>query len=608
MRFWFSLEYYQVCLITVIPWLRLTRGAVASPVLQTHTRKNTFQYSKLNYIPTPLRLPSILGLVFCCTLMLAGLIFCSAWSSTHNGLWLYNGVGTNRYFVFEFLPQILASVIIVWLLVIQAAAQRVLPFSLLASQRSRRRARFAHNAPLFATNFLIPNLSFYNHNDPSLSVAFFVFWLCLFTIPLQSSLFQTRLYSGVWIWATVQPISWILIALYFLLILALLTLYFRFARRTTGLKWDPTSLADIITMLQRHNALSEFDIPDYRRLLQNSRLGYWANPERPGEALYGIGEDNKSTPLPFADKDEARPGIPERRSTDLAIVDLESQQSGSSSSTRYLWIPWFLRDTWAVAWIVIAFILTIAFLVVSFVNKAVIDGFFPLLPAPTTSLSFSPANFLYSFLPSLLGMFLFLFWQPIDMYFRALQPFANLTNPHGATAEKSLLLDYTACLPIEVTVKATLAGHYKVAWISFISILSLTLPILGGGIFTAQFFTSTQDVREAASPSAYYALCVFVVIYALSFVAIWPTRKRYLPHDISTLADIVDFIYIGGLRGDAIYREPLSKVDLVTRLMAVPRGGEQGGAKFTFRRVGGRSESRMRWAIERVQRFTTRTI
>ena len=540
--------------------------------------------------------------------MLTGLIFCSVWSSTRNGLWQYNGVGTNRYFIFEFLPPILASVIILWLLVIQSAAQRVLPFSLLASQRSRRHANFAHDAPLFPTNFLLPNMSYYHHSEPLLSVAFFVFWLCLFTIPLQSSLFQTRLYSGVWIWATVQPISWILIALYFLLILALLSLYFIFARRTTGLKWDPTSLADVVTMLQRHNALSDFDIPDYRRSLRNSRLGYWANPDRPGQQLYGIGEDDRSTPMPFADKDEARPDVPERASTDLAIVDLESQRS--ESSPRYRWIPWFLRDTWVVAWIVTAMILTIAFLVVSFVNRAAIDGFLPLLPAPTTSLSFSPANFLYSFLPSLLGMFLFLFWQPIDVYFRALQPFANLANPHGATAEKSLLLDYNARLPIEVTIKAALAGHYKVAWISFISLLSITLPILGGGVFTAQFFTSTQDVREAAAASAFYALCVFVVIYALSFLAVWPTRKRHLPHDISTLADVVDFIYVGGLRGDALFREPLSKVDLVTRLIAGSQG-EHGKTMYTFRRaVGGRggSGSRVRWAIERVERFTTRTV
>ena len=541
--------------------------------------------------------------------MLTGLIFCSVWSSTRNGLWQYNGVGTNRYFVFEFLPQMLASVIIIWLLIVQSAAQRVLPFSLLASQRSRRHASFAHDAPLFPTNFLIPNMSYYHHSEPLLSVAFFIFWLCLFTIPLQSSLFQTRLYSGVWIWSTVQPISWILIALYFLIILALLSLYFRFARRTTGLKWDPTSLADIITMLQRDNALSALDIPNHRRSLRTSRLGYWVNPDRPGEVHYGIGEDDGSTPLPYADKDEGEPEMPERTSTDLAFVDLESQQSGShTSSTRHRWIPWFLKDTWVVAWIVTAIILMIAFLVVSFVNQAVIKGFLPLLPAPTTSLAFSPANFLYSFLPSLLGMLLFLFWQPIDLYFRALQPFANLADPHGATAEKSLLLDYNACLPIEVTIKAALAGHYKVAWISFISLLSITLPILGGGIFTAQFFTSTQDVREAASPSAYYALCVFVVIYALSFLAVWPTWKRYLPHDISTLADVVDFIYVGGLRGDVIFRAPLSKVDLVTRLISVP-AGEAGATKFTFRRVGGRTSGRrMRWAIERVERFTTRAV
>src|SRR6201999_2779432 len=111
---------------------------------------------------------------------------------------------------------------------------------------------------------------------------------------------------------------------------------------------------------------------------------------------------------------------------------------------RYRWTPWFLRDSTVLAWIVAAVLLVIAFLVVSFVNHAVEGGFDPRLPSLTNSSGFSPANFLYSFIPTLLGMFLFLAWQPIDMYSRAVQPFRNLSQPTGAAARHSLLLSYPA--------------------------------------------------------------------------------------------------------------------------------------------------------------------
>ena len=197
-------------------------------------------------------------------------------------------------------------------------------------------------------------------------------------------------------------------------------------------------------------------------------------------------------------------------------------------------------------------------------------------------------------------MILFLAWQPIDLYFRALQPFASLSNLRGATAEQSLLLEYTACLPVEVTVKAALAGHYKVAWISFVSLLCFTLPVLGGGIFTAQFFEATQDVRMAASMPGYEALVVFVIVYALSFLVIWPTRKRHLPHDISTLGQLISFIYESPLLRDGAFSEPRTKVDLVTRLLA-PARGEKSSPKYAFGVYRG-NDGREHLGIDRLQR------
>ncbi|MCJ1397606.1 hypothetical protein MMC11_000801 [Xylographa trunciseda] len=544
--------------------------------------EDSYRYPSLNYIPGPLRILPLVLLMMCCLTMIALLIVSSVWAAKHNGLWQYDGLGTNRYNLFEFVPQVLGAFILLWLFTVQAALQRVLPFTLLASERGPQHTGALDDVSLFLTNYLLPNLSSFRHGEPIIGLCSLIFWLHIFTIPLLSCVFQTRLYlvtsAGVWMWTTVQPVAWVLIVLYWLLVVALMLLVLRLSTRPTGLKWDPTSLADIFVLLRRSNVASNFYGSEVRAVPMRPRpasLGYWRSSNRPSDIFYAIGEDHASA---------LERHRQEAQNKNTQTIDLESQQPTKgvtieslqtdvhSPDVRYRWTPWFMRDTWWILWLVTAFVLTTAFLVVSFVHQAVSYGFLPLLPAPTTGLGFSPANFLYSFIPSLLGMLLFLVWQPIDMYYRALEPFARLANPRGATAEESLLLSYTAYFPIEVSIRAALAGHYRVAWISFVSLLSVTLPILGGGLFTAEFNVPAQSVREVASMPAYYALVVFLVLYALSFLALWPEPKRYLPHDIRTVGDIISFVYQSQMTSDVAFREPRTKTDLVTRLVSVPPG------------------------------------
>ncbi len=533
--------------------------------------------------------------------MMVGLVFCNVWSSRNRGLLQYDGVGTSRYFLFQYLPQLLAILIIIPILIIQSAVQRTLPFTIMASGRSTQNSGILHGLALFPTNFLIPNLAFFKYKEPLLGLCYMIFWLSLFTVPLQSSFFQTRYYSfdgqNVWRWTAVQPVGWTLLGLYLLLAVALLFLLLRFSRRNTGLRWDSKSLADVLVLLHRSNILSDFAGSEVQRTSRRAyaskkyRLGYWTTSGRSDEAFHSVGEANAPDhgyALARGGKAKATYGSADPENFDLEgqrpiqVSRLDSLQTDiHSPAVRYRWTPWFLRDTFVVAWIVIAVVLMIAFVVVSLVNHAVENGFLPLLPSPTTTEGFSPANFLYSFLPSLLGMILFLVWQPIDLYFRALQPFASLSDLRGTTAENCLLLDYTSRLPVEVTIKAALAGHYKVAWISFISLLSITLPVLSGGVFTAQFFMATEEVRIAASMPGYEALVFFAVVYALSFLVIWPTRKRYLPHDISTLGQLISFIYQSPLLKDDAFQQPRTRVDLVTRLLG-PSRGEHSSPKYAF--------------------------
>lgn len=538
--------------------------------------------------------------------MIILITFCNIWSLRKNGLLQYDGVATSRYFLFEFLPQILASIIVIWLLVIQVAIVRIYPFAVLASaQHNRyRNPRALHNAALFPLNFLIPNLSFFNHGEPLLGICFIVFWLSMFTVPLQSCLFQTRYYTldtqNIWRWTSVQGVGWVLFVIYVSLYAALAVVLLRFRHQQTGLKWDVASLADVFTLVHRSNILSEFEGSEVRSTMpenkfpKNYRLGYWGTSNQPHERFHGIGESDAPVNRYPVENRKTKDKTYKEKDTQYADNDIESQQPWRQSTVDSLqkdvhsstiqrqWIPWFLKDTMVVAWIVIAIVLAIAFVVVSFVNGAVKRGFLPRLPAPASTGGFSPANFLYSFLPSLIGMICFLLWQPIDLYFRALQPFSNLSQPGGATAEDSLLLEYPACAPIIITIKALLAGHWKVAYISFISLLSITLPVLAGGVFTAQYFPRDNQVRSAASMPAYDALVFFVLVYALSFLAIWPARKRHLPHDIRSLGQLISFVYQSSLvHGSTLLRDPRSKTDLVTRLL-----GAEVGDRFVVPRYG----------------------
>jgi len=576
---------------------------------------------ELGFVPTPLRLPALVLYLILCLLVLAGLLFSLVFASDRHGLFDYDGTTTPRYFVFQYLPQLLGMILLIWLFVIEAAVYRVIPYFGMTAPRPYDRV--LQDVRILPANFVLPDLRFFGAGEPLLGVTFLMFWLANATIPLLASLYQTQWITddgpARWRWTTVRGVGWTLFALYLLLAAGVLYCMIRFRRRQSALLWDPDSLADVICLFQKSNLCHDFERTEVSPNVGSHippkflRLGYWTTSQR-SDVFHAVGEEHAVIHRLSMD------AVPETEKPDgptgSASADVERQRSSYASSfsrnihspfVRYRWTPWFLRDSAVLAWIIMAIILIIAFLVVSFVNQAVQRGFRPLLPSRTGPGGFSPANFLYSFLPTLLGMFLFLAWQPIDTYFRAIQPFANLSNPAGARAERTLLLSYPAGFPGRVTAQAIMNGDYKVAYISFVSLMALTIPVLAGGVFTAQLFTSDNEVRMVASMPGYIALCVFLTVYALSYITIWPTRKRYLPHNINTLANLMSFLYASPLFGDGAFRNVNSKADLVDRLVGASAGltaetrDPKPSARFAFGIYMGR-DGREHLGIDRLQR------
>lgn len=539
--------------------------------------------SQLGFVPLPLRLPFLALYLFLCLLMIAALIFNLIFVQGNHGLYDYDGNASPRYFVFKYLPQLLGLVLIEWLFVVEAAVYRALPYFCMAP--GHRNNTVLHGMRILPTNFVLPDFAFFRVGERLLGIVFVAFWLTSFTIPLLSCLFQTQ-----WItddgpsrfrWTVVRGVGWTLVALYILLSAGISYCIVRFRSSNSSLLWDPCSIADLLCLFRRSNVVSDFERaevspqPDASMPPKVLRLGFWTTSER-SDVFHGVGEEYAPIKrLSF------RPTQQKERSTDGLLhpegtTDIEAQRLSYGSAfarnvhspfVRYRWVPWFLRDSAVLAWIIAAILLVIAFLVVSFVNRAVQDGFNPLLPSLTNSAGFSSANFVYSFIPTLLGTFLFLAWQPIDVYYRSVQSFSNLSRPTGAEARHSLLLSYTAQTQLGVVVHAVINGDYKLAYISFIGLLSLFIPVLAGGVFTARFFEAEDRVRMIASMPGYLALCVIVTIYALSFLMVWPTRKRYLPHNVNTIAGLMSWLYASPLLDDGLVQNVRTKSDLISRLV-----------------------------------------
>ena len=538
-------------------------------------------HAPLRFLPAILR-PVWLGLfIFLCLLMLAGLIASAVYSNRSGGigLWDYGTFGDSRYFVFEYLPTLLGMVLFLWLIQIQTALQRVVPFISMASDSFHRRSE-AVFLRLFPTQFLLPNIQHFRAGHRRIGACYIIFWLFSWTIPLLASAFNVRydIDRSIWRWVAVQGVIWTVVVLYILLIIALLVLMFFLIRNATGLKWDARSLADIIALLERSNIMADyngsetFEKEDWHLVANRAdRIGYWTTTKRPNDTFYGIGEEGGEIRRFSVEQGRIREKGPEREYPDTTPGeqgDFSIRMDIRSPGVRLRYLPWYLRDTSVIAWIVIAFVLLVAFLVVSFVNSAVRFGFLPQVFARTNSGGFSASNFLYSFVPALIGQFLFLALLSLDYSLRVLQPYIALSSKGGATAETSLLVDYACRLPFSVTLSAIENKHFQTAVLSLVSLASMSLPVIAGGCFWTQYYDNEEIVRVAADLPGYYALCFFLTLYTVALLALIPGRRRAaLPHRSNSLAEIISWVYQSPILADRAFARPQTKPELVARLM-----------------------------------------
>ena len=578
----------------------------------------------LHFLPgilRPGRLGLFIALVF---LYLVALIFTAVWSVVNTGLWDYTGFGNGRYFVFNYLPTLLGTVLLLWLFQIQIAVARISPFLALSSASQRAREEGA-DLPLYKTNFLLPSLSHFRAGQTMLGFFAIVAWLQLFTLPLLASAFNVYFAgspdTGEWRWIATQGVIWPVIGLYAFLLIASIALLVYFMRlRETGMKWDPRSLADLIVLLERSNALAE----DAELSAETARVGLWRTSHRPNEVFHAYGlagrevrkyslEDGrimeKSSAPPqqntgvLVDLEAQRPdtgashgaSYEKERDSNDAMLPRRTDSYSSLNSNSLISLPWYLRPVSTSLWAITAVVLLLAFLIVSYLpSTRVAAGFNPSIPAPVNRMGYSGTNFLYSFIPAVLGELCLLTWLSFDLAHRRLMPFFALSEPSGETAERSLLLSYHADLPFHAPLVAAANAHYRTAWLAIVTLLAATLPTLAGGVFWAQFFVPTQSIRISAHMPAFYALTVFFTLYALSHLLLLPLSpaERRLAHASSannparTFADVLSLVRHSRILDDVAFHSPVSKIDLVTRLLSAPVGASLAGRESRLGEAG----------------------
>ena len=554
-------------------------------------------HNALDFLPGILRPAALLVFLLLLLLFLACLVFTAIWSLTHKGLWNYEGFGGGRYFLFNYLPTLLGIILFLWVVQIEVAVFRITPFIAMAAESSIKSREHGANLPMYPQGFVLPYFGHLKAGQTVVTTFLFLAWLQIFTVPLLATAYNVYYNgaptSGQWRWIATQGAIWSVVVLYAVLAIATVLLMLWLRKKTTGVQWDPRSLADLIVLSQGSNALGRGSSGE------PARLGYWRDDARPNAVFHTYGAGGKPVRQPghyqdlsmseksedryippptsrFSDPDLER-GDEHRHSRDKMLPKPGDREDGHK--VRGSALPWFLKPVMAMLWIVIALVLLLAFLIVSYLpSTRVSDGFLPDVPAPVSTAGFSATNFLYSFLPALLGMFCLLFWLRIDYAYRRLQPFASLMSPKGELAERSLLLSYAADMPLVVTASAVVNGHWKVAVTSFTTLIAAALPILGGGIFWAQFYVPTQRTRISAHLPAYYALTVLCVLYALAYFFIFPSKRLRNANKVMKEAgsrglsfhDTLVLVRYSQMLDDEAFRTPLSKAALVTRLISAP--------------------------------------
>ena len=140
--------------------------------------------------------------------------------------------------------------------------------------------------------------------------------------------------------------------------------------------------------------------------------------------------------------------------------------------------------------------------------------------------SLTPRDYVVgAFIPTILAVLFTIPWHLLASAIKEIEPFYQLHNADGISAEDSLMLNYRASINVVATVAAIRKRHYLVWWSGALSLIILLLPPLASetvfiGFVGAGRCTATLG-RQACTPElSYFPAAARVVQGILAFIAV----------------------------------------------------------------------------------------
>ena len=157
------------------------------------------------------------------------------------------------------------------------------------------------------------------------------------------------------------------------------------------------------------------------------------------------------------------------------------------------------------------------------------------------SRDYQMASFVLIFLPPFLFSLMSNYWFQADLWCCQLQPYMGLRQP--TPAHQNLLLGYSCDLPVVITLKALIAGHWMLALTSAMPLVQKTLQVLLGSLLTIDTTTSTTEFSITFAALEFKAVLCILCAYLILIPLVWPGLNRRLPVKPLCIADSIVMFY-----------------------------------------------------------------
>jgi hypothetical protein len=304
-----------------------------------------------------------------------------------------------------------------------------------------------------------------------------------------------------------------------------------------------------------------------------------SNPPTPARASAHASEKGSVDHAPYVT-------YPTGNGSEAAWTNVEGRNTNAEKFAQG-WVPLPLR-----AWFWIPFM---AFMILTAIGLEIALFYSNQLTGWPTSGTFVTGKYSHyatSSPPIVYSMFIVALWTWTDLEIRRMQPYIDLS--HGrATAEKSLLLDYTTTSKFLVWITAYRNHHYMVATVAIIGIITLVVNPLAPAMFTITnvlWGPPAFPVNNAATLGLnlgpeYHDLTVFLSAagFASSSVLYGFGDPPFI-HDEYTIGNFVVPILLGA-NGTVTVNTTAVKTDVNCHLMStqstnLPGGGWKNDATF----------------------------